>query len=58
MDLSKVSTNFRVNEYVYKKTKIIASKENRSITSQMEYFLAKGVEEYEKLHGAIETKEE
>ena len=58
MDLSKVSTNFRIDEHIYEKTKKIASKEKRSINSQMEYFVLKGVDAYEKAHGKIELPEE
>ena len=57
MDLSKMSTNFRIDEVVYKKTKAIAKKENRSINSQLEYFVMKQVEEYEKTHGEIIIEE-
>ena len=39
MNLSKMSTNFRIDETVYKKIKVIAKKENRSINSQLEYFI-------------------
>lgn len=53
MDISKISTNFRINEIAYEKTKIISAKENRSINSQLEYFVIKSVEEYERLYGEI-----
>ena len=58
MDLSKMSTNFRINEIIYRKTKIIAKNENRSINSQLEYFVIKEVKEYEKLNGEIVEDEE
>ena len=57
MDISKMSTNFRIDETVYKKTKIIAKNENRSINSQLEYFVIKEVKEYEKLNGEIIIEE-
>ena len=53
MDLSKISTNFRIDENAYKKTKVIAKKEKRSINSQLEYFVIKEVEKYEKENGKI-----
>ena len=53
MDLSKVSTNFRIDETAYKKTKAIAAAEKRSINSQLEYFVMKGIQEYESQNGAI-----
>jgi len=57
MDLSKVSTNFRIDETAYKKTKAIAKIENRSINSQLEYFIIKEVKEYEKTNGEITVDE-
>jgi len=57
MDLSKISTNFRIDEIAYKKTKIIAKNEKRSINSQLEYFVVKGVKEYENMYGEITVKE-
>ena len=57
MDLSKISTNFRIDEIVYKKTRVIAKKENRSINSQLEYFVIKEVREYEKMNGEIIIEE-
>ena len=57
MDISKMSTNFRIDETVYKKTKIIAKNENRSINSQLEYFVIKEVKEYEKTYGEIVIEE-
>ena len=53
MDLSKVSTNFRIDETIYEKIKIIAKNEKRSINSQLEYFVTKGVKEYEKINEEI-----
>ena len=57
MDLSKISTNFRVDETAYKKTKIIAKKEKRSINSQLEYFVIREIKEYEKENGEIIIEE-
>ena len=57
MDLTKTSTNFRIDEIAYKKTKIIAKNEKRSINSQLEYFVIKGVKEYENLNGEIIVEE-
>ena len=57
MDLSKMSTNFRVDEIAYKKTKVISKKEKRSINSQLEYFVIKAVQDYEKTHGEIIIEE-
>jgi len=57
MDLSKTSTNFRIDETVYKKTKIIAKEEKRSINGQLEYFIIQGVKEYENINGEIIVEE-
>ena len=53
MDLSKMSTNFRIDEDAYQKTKVIAKNEKRSINSQLEYFVIKGIKEYENINGEI-----
>lgn len=52
------STQIRVNETILDKTKIIAELENRNMNSQIEFFLKKGVEQYEKEHGVIDLNEE
>lgn len=46
-------TQLRINETLYKKAKIIAVLENRNTNSQIEYFVRKGVESYEKEHGTV-----
>ena len=50
---NRKSTQIRVNEIILDKTKYIAEQENRNMNSQIEYFLKKGVEQYEKEHGII-----
>jgi len=57
MDLSKKSTNFRIDEIAYAKTKVIAKNERRSINSQLEYFVIKGIEEYENKNSLIVIEE-
>jgi len=47
------STQIRVNETILNKTKYIAELENRNMNSQIEFFLKKGVERYEKENGVI-----
>ena len=54
MDLLRASFNFRLDEIIHVKTKIIAAKEKRSMNAQLEYFIMKGVEAYEKENGNIE----
>lgn len=54
----KVSTQMRYDEMLYKKTKIIAENEMRTINAQLEYFMKLGVEAYEKEHGVISLPED
>lgn len=49
----KVSTQMRYDEILYEKTKIIAEDEMRTINAQIEYFMKKGIEAYEREHGTI-----
>ncbi len=49
----KVATQMRYDEELYEKTKYIAENEMRTINAQIEYFIKKGVEAYEKEHGII-----
>lgn len=51
--MAKISTQMRYDEILYEKAKIIAEKEFRSINAQIEYFIKKGVEAYEKENGII-----
>ena len=51
--MAKVATQIRLDEVMHKKVKFISEKKLRSLNSQMEYFILKGIEEYEKEHGAI-----
>ena len=41
------ATQIRLSDETYEKLKIIAGKELRSLNSQMEYFLIRGIERYE-----------
>lgn len=50
---NRISTQIRINETVYNKTKYIANQESRNTNSQIEYFMKIGVEAYEKEHGII-----
>lgn len=52
----RVATQIRVNETVYQKVKLIAQNESRNTNAQIEYFLKKGVEEYERKNGPIPTE--
>ena len=50
---NRQSTQIRINETLYAKTKAIAKLENRNTNAQIEYFIKKGVESYEKDNGEI-----
>ena len=50
---NRIATQIRSDKDVYGKTKKIAKSENRNTNSQIEYFVRKGVEAYEKEHGSI-----
>lgn len=56
--MSKLATQIRLDESMHKKVKFIAEKELRSLNSQMEYFILKGIEDYEKQFGAIQFSDE
>ena len=49
----RIQTQVRIDETVHQKIKIIAETESRTMNSQIEYFLKKGVELYEKENGEI-----
>lgn len=55
---NRIATQIRIDKTVYGKTKKIAKYENRNTNSQIEYFVRKGVEAYEKEHGAISLPED
>lgn len=46
-------TQLRLNEILFRKAKIIAQLENRTMNSQFEYFIRMGIEKYETEHGEI-----
>ena len=51
--MGKIATQMRYEYELYDKTRIIADAELRSINAQIEYFMKKGIEAYEKEHGPI-----
>ena len=54
---NRITTQFRLDEVLHAKTKIISEREKRPLNSQFEYFVQKGVESYEKENGFISLKE-
>ena len=51
--MPKIATQMRYEYELYEKTRIIAESELRSLNAQIEYFMKKGIEAYEKEHGPI-----
>lgn len=49
----KAVTQVRVDSELYEKLKYIADDELRSINSQIEFFIKRGIEAYEKENGSI-----
>ena len=56
--MSKVATQIRLDEAIHKKVKYISEKELRSLNSQMEYFILKGIEDFEEKYGTIQIEVE
>ena len=52
---NRKTTQLRINEVLYYKTKIIGERESRNANSQIEYFVRKGIEAYEREYGSIEV---
>jgi hypothetical protein len=52
--MDKSTTQIRIDGTTYEKTKVIAKRELRSVNNQIEYFMMKGVDSYEKENGVID----
>ena len=50
---AKVAFQLRLNEEAHHKVKDIAEKEFRSLNAQIEYFVYRGIWEYEREHGTV-----
>ena len=50
--MPKMSSQIRLEESLYDKVKAIAEKELRSMNAQMEYFIIRAVEQYERENGS------
>lgn len=50
---NRQKTQLRIDKTLFEKTKIIAEAENRCLNSQLEYFIKKGIEAYERDNGSI-----
>ena len=51
--MAKIATQIRLEEDTYSKLKRIAELELRSLNAQMEYFIIKGTEQFERENPAI-----
>lgn len=54
----RIATQVRIDKTTYEKMKIIARRENRNANSQLDYFVRKGVEAYERENGEIILSDE
>ena len=52
---NRLPTQLRIDEVLHAKAKIIAKNEERPLNSQFEYWIKKGVEQYEKENGTVEV---
>jgi len=53
--MSKSATQIRLDDELFSKVKAISEMEIRTMNAQMEYFLRKGVDQYEKEHGTVKV---
>ncbi len=56
--MAKIATQIRLEEDTYSKLKRIAELELRSLNAQMEYFIIKGTEQFERENPAISLESE
>ena len=56
MATNKVALQVRRDEKVNVKLRIVAEEEVRSLKSQIEYFVIKGIQKYEQENGMIELE--
>ena len=57
MPKERIAFQVRLEESTHAKLKYIADKELRNLNSQLEYYVLKGIEKYEKEHGTIPPSE-
>lgn len=58
MATRKAAFQLRLDEDAHRKVKQIAAREFRSLNAQLEYFIVKGIEQYEEEHGELPLGEE
>ena len=54
----KIPLMLRIDETIHKKIKYASEKEVRSLNGQIEYYIIKGLADFEKEYGEIPTEEE
>ena len=54
----KIALQLRLDENAHRKLKIIAERELRSLNSQLEYFIQRGIKSYEREFGPVEDEKE
>ncbi len=57
MVVSKTAFQLRLDEQAHQKVKQIAEREFRSLNAQLEYFIVRGIEQYEREHGEMPHEE-
>lgn len=55
--MSKVALQIRLDETTHQKLRLIADEELRSLNSQLEYFVLKGIKEYEAQNGSLNAQQ-
>ncbi len=58
MAVSKAAFQLRLDEKAHQKVKQIAEREFRSLNAQLEYFIVKGIEQYERENGELPPAED
>jgi len=54
--MARMATQIRIDEEIHQKLKVVSTKELRSLNSQIEYFIIKGIESFEKENGIIDSE--
>lgn len=57
MAACKIQTGLRLNEKVYKKIKVLCTREQRSLNNLIEYVVQRYIEDYERANGPIPVNE-
>ena len=55
---NRLPLTLRLDETAHAKAKVIARNEDRPLNSQLEYWIKKGVDQYEREHGTVTVASE